>query len=193
MRLKILDTGHGLATKALFALIATASRKPVLDIIKLVKYRPDFYGNAMARVTQEAMRGSSTWSVGDRELMAAVVAQTNDCAFCTAAHAAVARQAYKDEAKVAAVLSNLDNADIDDKLRATLRMLRRLTRENAVDVDDMRSLLKAGVSRAEIQDALAVAFAFNTITRLAEAFGFHVPGDDAMNAGAKFLLARGYR
>src|SRR3954454_10664813 len=51
MRLKILDNGHGLATKALFALIATASRKPVLDIIKLVKYRPDFYGNAMARVT----------------------------------------------------------------------------------------------------------------------------------------------
>ena len=193
MRLKILDNGHGFATKALFALIATASRKPVLDIIKLVKYRPGFYGNAMAEVTHEAMRGPSTWSVGDRELMAAVVAQTNDCAFCTAAHAAVARQAYKNEAKVTEVLSNLDEANIDDKLRATLRMLRRLTRENTVDVEDMRSLVKAGVSPAQIQDALAVAFAFNTITRLAEAFGFDVPGDDAMNAGAKFLLARGYR
>src|ERR1700712_3700269 len=189
MRLKILDNGHGLATKALFMLIAAASRKPVLDIIKLVKYRPDFYGAAMAVVTHEAMRGPSTWSVGDRELMAAVVAQTNDCAFCTAAHAAVAKQAYKDEAKVAAVLSNLDQANINNKLRATLQMLRRLTRENSVDVEDMRSLLDAGVSHVEIQDALAVAFAFNTVTRLAEAFGFNVPKDDAMNAGAKFLLA----
>jgi uncharacterized peroxidase-related enzyme len=193
MRLKILDSGHGLATKALFVLIATASRKPVLDIIKLVKYRPEFYGNAMARVTQEAMRSPSTWSVGDRELMAAVVAQTNTCAFCTAAHAAVAKQAYKDEAKVASVLSNLDQANIDRKLRATLQMLRRLTRNNTVSVEDMRSLLKAGVSDAQIQDALAVAFAFNTIARLTEAFRFDVPGDDAMSEGAKFLLARGYR
>jgi uncharacterized peroxidase-related enzyme len=193
MRLKILDSGHGLATKALFALIAAASRKPVLDIIKLVKYRPDFYGDAMARVTHEAMRGASTWSIGDRELMAAVVAQTNDCAFCTAAHAAVAKRAYKDETKVAAVLADIERAEIDDRLRATLRMLRKLTREHSVDVEDMRALLKAGVARAEIEDALAVAFSFNTVTRLAEAFGFDVPGDDAMNAGAKFLLARGYR
>jgi uncharacterized peroxidase-related enzyme len=193
MRLTILDNGHSLATKALFALIAAVSRKPVLDIIKLMKYRPDFFGNPMARVTHEAMRGPSRWSVGDRELIAAVVAQTNDCAFCTAAHAAVAKQAYKDDAKVAAVLSDLDHANIDDKLRATLRMIRRLTRENVVDSEDMRSLLKAGVSEAEIHDALAVAFAFNTVTRLAEAFGFELPGDAAMNAGAKFLLARGYR
>jgi uncharacterized peroxidase-related enzyme len=193
MRLKILDSGHGLATKALFALIAAASRKPVLDIIKLVKYRPDFYGEAMARVTHEAMRGASTWSIGDRELMAAVVAQTNDCAFCTAAHAAVAKQAYKDETKVAAVLADIERAEVDDRLRATLRMLRKLTREHSVDVEDMRALLKAGVARPEIEDALAVAFSFNTVTRLAEAFRFDVPGDDAMNAGAKFLLARGYR
>jgi uncharacterized peroxidase-related enzyme len=193
MRLRILDNGHGLATKALFAVIAAVSRKPVLDIIKLMKYRPDFFGNPMARVTHEAMRGPSTWSVGDRELMAAIVAQTNNCAFCTAAHAAVAKQAYKDDAKVAAVLSDLDHANIDDKLRATLRMIRRLTREKVVDSEDMRSLLKAGVSEAEIHDALAVAFAFNTVTRLAEAFGFELPDDAAMNAGAKFLLARGYR
>ena len=42
MRLAILDSGHGLGTKALFALIRAASRQPVLDVIKLVKYRADF-------------------------------------------------------------------------------------------------------------------------------------------------------
>src|SRR5262245_17727021 len=72
-------------------------------------------------------------------------------------------------------------------------MLRKLTREHAVDADDMRAVLAAGVSREQIEDALAVSFSFNTIGRLADAFGFVVPGPDAFEAGAKYLLARGYR
>ena len=81
MRLAILDSGHGFGTKALLALIRAASRQQVLDIIKLVKYRPDFYGKPMQRVTHEAMRGPSAWSVGDRELMAALVSKMNACEF----------------------------------------------------------------------------------------------------------------
>jgi hypothetical protein len=72
-------------------------------------------------------------------------------------------------------------------------MLAKLTREHTVDADDMRVLLAAGVSRQQIEDALAVGFAFNTIDRLADAFAFFVPGAKAFEAGAKFLLARGYR
>jgi hypothetical protein len=51
----------------------------------------------------------------------------------------------------------------------------------------------AGVSRDQIEDALAVCFAFNTIGRLADAFGFSMPGPAAFETGAKCLLARGYR
>jgi uncharacterized peroxidase-related enzyme len=193
MRLTILDRGHGFGTRTLFALIRAVSRQPVLDVIKLVKYRPEFYGNPMKAVTQDAMRGPSAWSVGDRELMAAVVAKANECVFCTKAHAAVATGAYRDEAKVAAVLADLDSADIGEPLRATLRMLRTLTREQTVGAEDMRAVLAAGVSREQIRDALAVSFAFNTITRLADTFGFSVPDRAAFDAGAKYLLARGYR
>ena len=81
MRLTILDSGHGLGKKALFAFIRAVSRQPVLDVIKLVSYRPDFYGEPMKRATHEAMRGPSSWSVGDRELMAAFVSQINECEF----------------------------------------------------------------------------------------------------------------
>ena len=72
-------------------------------------------------------------------------------------------------------------------------MLHKLTREHAVDADDMRALLAAGVSRGQIEDALAVCFTFNTIDRLADTFKFSVPGPKFFEAGAKFLLARGYR
>jgi AhpD family alkylhydroperoxidase len=193
MRLAILDSGHGFTTKALFALIRAVSRQPVLDVIRLVKYRADFYGGPMQGVTHEAMRGPSPWSVGDRELMAALVAQTNECAWCTKAHAAVAESAFRDGAKVSAVLSELEAAANEEPLRATLRMLRKLAREHAVDVDDMRAVLAAGVSREQVEDALAVSFAFNTISRLADAFGFVLPAPKAIEAGAKYLLAPGYR
>lgn len=193
MRLAILDTGHSFGTKALFALIAAVSRQPVLDAVKVVKYRADFYGNPMSRVTQGVMRGPSAWSVGDRELMAALIAKTNECEWCTKAHSAVAELAYGDVAKVSAVLSDLETAAIEEPLRATLRMLRKLTREHSVDANDMRAVLAAGVSREQIEDALAVCFAFNAMTRLADAFGFFLPGPKAFEAGAKYLLARGYR
>jgi uncharacterized peroxidase-related enzyme len=193
VRLAILDSGHSFGTKALFALIGAVSRQPVLDAVKVVKYRSDFYGAPMSRVTQDAMRGPSAWSVGDRELMAALVAKTNECEWCTKAHSAVAARAYGDAAKVSAVLSNLETAPIEEPLRATLRMLRKLSREHAVDVGDMRAALAAGVSRGQIEDALAVCFAFNTMSRLADTFGFSLPGPKAFEAGAKYLLARGYR
>ena len=194
MRLRILDSGHGFGTKALFAVIRTVSRQPVLDVIKLVKYRADFYGAPMSAVTHEAMRGPSTWSVGDRELMAAFVAKTNQCEFCTKAHLAVAQGAYhRDGKKVSPLLSDLDTAAIEEPLRATLLMLGKLTREHVVNADDMRAVLAAGASPQQIEDALAVCFSFNVIGRLADAFGFFVPGPKAFEAGAKYLLARGYR
>jgi len=117
----------------------------------------------------------------------------NACEFCIGAHTATAARAYHDEAKVSAVLSDLETAPIEEPLRATLRLLGKLTHEHAVTADDMRAVLAAGVSREQIEDALAVSFAFNTTDRLADAFGFFVPGPKAFEAGAKFLLRRGYR
>src|SRR5258707_13718396 len=193
MRLKILNSGYGFGTKVLFAFIHAVSRQPVADAAKLVFYRPDFYGAPMKEFTHEAMRGPSAWSVGDRELMAAFVSQMNACEFCIGAHTATAARAYHDEVKVSAVLSDLENAPIEEPLRATLRLLGKLTREHAVTVDDMRAALAAGVSRAQMRDAIAVCLAFNTTDRLADAFGFFVPGPKAFEAGAKFLLKRGYR
>jgi uncharacterized peroxidase-related enzyme len=193
MRLKILNSGYSFSTKVLFALIHAISRRPLPDAAKLVFYRPDFYGAPMKEFTQEAMRGPSTWTVGDRELMAACVSKMNECTFCIGAHTATAARAYHDEAKVSAVLADLETAPIEEPLRATLRMLGKLTREHAVTAEDMRAVLFAGVSREQVEDALAVSFAFNTTDRLADAFGSFVPGPKAFEAGAKVLLRRGYR
>jgi alkylhydroperoxidase/carboxymuconolactone decarboxylase family protein YurZ len=192
MRLAILDSGHGFWTKVLFAFIRAVSRLPASDAIKLNRYRPDFYGTPMGVITQEAMRGPSEWSVGDRELMGASVSKMNECECCTKTHAGVAALAYQDEAKVSAVLADLETAPIEEPLRATLRMLRKLTREHTVDAHDMGAVLAAGVSYEQIEDALAVCFTFNTVDRLSRTFGWFVSSRKAYRAGAKYLLARGY-
>ena len=193
MRLEVLNRGYGPGTKLLFAVIRLVSRHPVPDAAKLVFYRPDFYGARAKEFTHEAMRGPSAWSVGDRELMAAYVSQANECAFCVGAHTATARQAYQDGPKVTAVLADLDSAPIEEPLRATLRMLGKLTAEGKLGAEDMRHVLSAGVSRQQVEDALAVCAAFNTTDRLADAFGFEVLTPEGFEAGAKYLLKRGYR
>ena len=193
MRLEILNTGYRPATKLLFTLIRLFSGHPVPDAARLVFYRPDFYGARAKGFTHEAMRGPSDWSIGDRELMAAYVSKVNESAFCIGAHTATARRAYQNGPRVAAVLADLESAPVGEPLRATLRMLGKLTRESTLSAEDMQEVLAAGVSSQQIKDALAVCAAFNTTDRLADAFGFEVLSPEGFEAGARYLLKRGYR
>jgi AhpD family alkylhydroperoxidase len=193
MRLDILNRGYRPGAKLLFALIRLFTGHPVPDAARLVFYRPDFYGTLSKEFTHEAMRGPSEWSAGDRELMAAYVSQANENTFCICAHSATARLAYRDGPRVAAALTDVESAPLDEGLRATLRMLGRLTREGKVDAADMCDVLSTGVSRQQVEDALAVCFAFNVTNRLADAFGFAVLRPEGFEAGAKYLLKRGYR
>jgi hypothetical protein len=81
MRLHALDHGHPLKTKALFVLIRLLSGHRAPDVVKTLRYRSEFFGAAMGDLFQEVMRGPSSWSVADRELMAAYVSRVNACEF----------------------------------------------------------------------------------------------------------------
>jgi len=192
MRLKVLNSGYKFGTKLLFGIIKLFSGYPLPDAARLVFYRPDFYGNPAKAFTQRAMRGTSEWSVGDRELMAAYVSRLNKCGFCVKAHTATSAGAYHDPQKVDQVLADVENSPITPALRATLLMIGKLTTENTVNAEDMLTVIAAGVNPQQIEDALAVCFTFNVTNRLADAFNFVIPSDEAFEAGAKYLLKRGY-
>jgi hypothetical protein len=81
MRLTALDRRHSLPTKALFLLIRVLSGYRAPDVVKTLRYRPDFFGAPMSAFFQEVMRGPSGWSIGERELMAAFVSKSNACEF----------------------------------------------------------------------------------------------------------------
>jgi alkylhydroperoxidase family enzyme len=97
-------------------------------------------------------------------------------------------------AAVAASLADVDTAPIAAPLRATLKFLRKVTREHgSVNADDIAKLRALGVTTQQIRDALNVCWCFNVITRLADTFCFHVGPQSAFDASAKYLLSRGYR
>lgn len=193
MRPEILNTGYGVGAKALFKMIKLFSRQELPDAAKLTFYRPDFYGSPAKRLTHEAMRGESAWSVGERELMAAYVSSVNQNQFCIGAHSATATQALANPELVASVLGDLTTAPVGEPLRATLGMLGKLTKRHTVNADDMYDVLEAGASPQQIKDALAVCFAFNVTNRLADAFDFQVMSPAGYASGAKYLLKRGYK
>ena len=77
-------------------------------------------------------------------------------------------------------------APIDAKLRATLRLLRKMTLDHrSLDVEDMRAVLAAGVSRAAINDALEVAFLFNIYDRLAVIWDVPAAGSEYYQVTAR--------
>lgn len=80
------------------------------------------------------------------------------------------------------------------KVRATLALLTKVTQDHdGLTAADLAPLLDAGVSRAGVLQALDVAWAFNVINRLADAFQFKVGTRGFFDSGAKMLLTRGYR
>ena len=81
MRLKVLESGHRLRHKALLTVIGVVGQRRVSDIVRTLFYRPEFLGHNLNKWTHLSLRGSSQWSVGERELFAAFTSKINSCPF----------------------------------------------------------------------------------------------------------------
>ena len=95
---------------------------------------------------------------------------------------------------VEAVLEDYESAPIDERLRETLRFLETMTlRPDELSHDDGRRLREAGLSEQAIVDAIGVAFTFNVIDRLADAFDFDVPSAAEFAGRARMSFKLGYK
>ena len=82
---------------------------------------------------------------------------------------------------------------MDERLRATLGFLEKLTLEPAaLTAEDAEAVLATGVGRDALVDAIHVAALFNMIVRLADSLGWYVPPDEAFSARAQGMLESGY-
>jgi alkylhydroperoxidase family enzyme len=90
MRRREIERGDGVLNRLLIGFISLVTRMRLPDAARVALCHKDFFGVPMGAWTQAAMRGPSIWSIGERELMAAMVTKWNSCAFCVGAHGAIA-------------------------------------------------------------------------------------------------------
>lgn len=83
MRLHTVETGHRLPQKLILRMIRWMSGDPEqpYDVVKTILYRPEFFGKPYSEILQAVMRGPSSWTVGEREIFAAVTSRQNACKF----------------------------------------------------------------------------------------------------------------
>lgn len=192
MRLHEVDRGDTFSTRLLFNFISFVSGMRLPDAARIVIYDKDFYGEPMTAWTHPAMRGESKWSVGERELMAAMTAKWNACAFCVAAHSAIASLVFE-KSVVEAALANFQEAQLPDKVKAVLVFLEKLAlRPGELSERDAQLVADAGVGREEMEDAIAVMVLFSVTVRCADTFSFALLNDRELEKSAKRMLAQGY-
>jgi hypothetical protein len=80
VRLAVLDHGHR-PVQRLFLGVIRRFVGQVPGPIATMSYRAELWGKQFSGCLQEAMRGPSSWSVGERELFAAFVSKLNRCAY----------------------------------------------------------------------------------------------------------------
>jgi alkylhydroperoxidase family enzyme len=92
-----------------------------------------------------------------------------------------------------AVLDDWRTAPIDDKLRAMLGFLEKMSlHPDELTAEDADAVRAAGVSEQAMTDAVHAAAAFNIIDRVADAVDFHVVSRASFRRVGKVLLKRGY-
>ena len=94
---------------------------------------------------------------------------------------------------VQAVYRDWRTAPVDEKLRATLGFLEKMTlHPDELGVADADAVRAAGVGDEALVDAVHVGALFNMIVRLADSLCFEVPPYERSLARAGGMLGRGY-
>lgn len=148
--------------------------------------------NGLAEVL---LRGPSSLTPAERELIAAFVSRRNQCVFCSSSHAAVARYHYGTSAAVVdQVLEDMESAPISGKMRALLRIA-ALVRGDARDVtpQHVEEARAEGADDRAIHDTVLISAAFCMFNRYVDGLATTLPSDPAAYAGmGEQLATQGY-
>jgi uncharacterized peroxidase-related enzyme len=160
----------------------------------LFTFRPETAGplNALAEVL---LRGDSTLTRGERELIAAYVSSLNECRYCTSSHAAfAAAQLPEGMPLVDQVREDPGNAPIPAKLRALLAIAAAVQQSGRNVTDKLvTAATEEGATEREIHDTVLIAAAFCMFNRYVDGLGTSLPDDPGFyTTSAERITTRGY-
>ena len=159
----------------------------------LFAFRPAV-GAALSALADTLLRGTDSFSAGDRELIAAYVSWLNDCTFCHASHAAIAACHLHDESLVRAAVSDPESAPIPRKLKTLLAIAARVQRSGrAVQGGDIVRARAAGATDEDIHDTVLIAAAFCMFNRYVDGLQASTPTDQQYyRERARVVAEHGY-
>ncbi len=118
------------------------------------------------------LRGESPLSPNERELIAAHVSGLNACTYCFAAHSTIAEAFGVDPGIFEKMQTDLDAADVSEKLKPILAYVSKLTTDPArMTPGDAKAVYDAGWDERALYDAVVVCSLFNFMNRLVEGTG----------------------
>jgi uncharacterized peroxidase-related enzyme len=163
-------------------------------IVGPMTFRPETAApiNALVNIL---LRGKSTLTPGERELIATHVSWRNDCFFCQTIHGAVAAaQLGHNEQLVQTVKTDWINADISPKMKALLNIAGKVQIGGKhVTEDDVAAARAEGATDLEIHDTVLIAAVFCMCNRYVDGLNTWAPHEvNIYRASAEQIVAQGY-
>jgi len=141
------------------------------------------------------LRGESTLSRGEREMIATHVSWRNDCFFCQTIHGAVAAaQLGHDEVLVQKVKTDWPSAEISPKLKALLNIAGKVQLGGKhVTAEDIAAARDKGATDLEIHDTVLIAAVFCMCNRYVDGLDTWAPQDPGIyRERAAQIVEHGY-
>jgi uncharacterized peroxidase-related enzyme len=152
-------------------------------ITGLLEYRKDTAA-PIRELTQILLRGPSTLTAGERELIATIVSYRNECTFCTTAHTAAADILLGEENTSAKVKQDITTAPVSDKMKALLTIAAQVQQSGKnVTTESIQKAKDEGATDMEIHDTVLIAALFCLYNRYVDGLSTFTPSDPAFYKG----------
>jgi len=162
-------------------------------ITGLLEYRKDT-GQPIRDLTQILMRGSSTLTEGERELIATIVSHGNQCRFCTTAHTAAADLLLGDKITTQIMKDDIESTPVSEKMKALLTIAAAVGKNGKLVTPEMVTRAKAeGATDLELHDTVLIAALFSLYNRYVDGMATAMPDNEAyFDILADRLVNHGY-
>src|SRR4051812_12772538 len=161
-------------------------------IWELFAFRESFTKH-LGNFTEGVIRTPASISVAMRELIAASTSYTNECRFCTKAHAAAASELWESEELVWGALTDLETSALAVKDKALLRFTTKVTKNlPSIGADDIETVRAAGWDDEAIYYAITTCALFNFYNRWITAIGVPEMSPQAHRLQGERIAKHGY-
>lgn len=146
-------------------------------ITGLLEYRKDS-AKPIRELTQILLRGESTLTEGERELIASLVSARNECVFCTTAHTAAADILLGNTSTCELVKLDFETAPVSAKMKALLAIAEKVQQNGKKVTETLVARAKAnGATDREIHDTVLIASLFCLYNKYVDGLASFTPTD----------------